>query len=129
MPDEKKDSLESILESVDPNRRSFLQKLLAGGALAMGLPASTLVAQIVPGQGAGKVAERNQGGGKKTGKNPENTNSSQGKTKGGGSGKLSETTGNSQGKGKNAGTGKLSETTGNSQGKEKNGSAGNGKGG
>ena len=52
---EKKDRIDSILDQVQPERRTFLKRLVGGGALAiLALPASSLLAQETPDGGDGK---------------------------------------------------------------------------
>jgi hypothetical protein len=65
---ENKDRIDSILDQVQPERRTFLKRLVGGGALAvLALPASGLLAQ--PGQdGDGKGKGDGEGKGKGKGK-------------------------------------------------------------
>ena len=51
---ENKDMIDSLLDQVQPERRTFLKRLVGGGALAvLALPASSLLAQA-PDDGQGK---------------------------------------------------------------------------
>ncbi len=86
MTDEQKDSIDSLLNQVQPTRRQFLKRsLLAGGVIALTAPSSTILAQTTPAPGIG-VQDQGQGKGKGKG---------QGKGKGKGQGK-----GSGKGKGK-----------------------------
>jgi len=52
---ENKDRIDSLLDQVQPERRTFLKRLIGGGALAiLALPASSLLAQEAPPDGDGK---------------------------------------------------------------------------
>ena len=63
------DTIESILDQVQPERRTFLKRLVGGGALAiLALPASSLLAQDGDGQGDGKRKGKRKGNGKGKGK-------------------------------------------------------------
>ena len=58
-----KDKIDSILDQVQPERRTFLKRLVGGGALAiLALPASSLLAQETlhptEGKGDGKAMEK-----------------------------------------------------------------------
>jgi hypothetical protein len=71
-----KDRIDSILDQVQPERRTFLKRLMGGGALALlALPASSLLAQEPEGgqgkgdgKGDGKGKGKGQGKGKGKGK-------------------------------------------------------------
>jgi len=60
---EKKDRIDSILDQVQPERRTFLKRLVGGGALAvLALPASSLLAQETPpDDGKGKKGKKGKG--------------------------------------------------------------------
>jgi hypothetical protein len=81
---DKKDRIESILDHVQPARRTFLKRLLGGSALALlAVPASSVLAQD-RGQGDGDGKGKGKGQGKGKGKGKGN---GKGKGKGEGKGK------------------------------------------
>ena len=102
MSERQKQALEAIIEQVNPARRSFLQRLLLGGAAAAFVaPVSALLAQSGSGDGKGKGGGKGKGDGTGKGKGD-----GTGKGKGDGTGKgKGDGTGKGKGKGKGKGTG------------------------
>lgn len=84
---DKKDRIDSILDQVEPARRTFLKRMFSGSALALlALPASSILAQD-RGEGEGQGKGKGKGEGKGKGKGKGGRGKGDGKGKGTGKGK------------------------------------------
>ena len=86
MSDQTRNEIEAALDGVAPHRRDFLRSLLMAGAVALTLPASSLLADEAEGTGKGK-----KGKGKKGKGGDGDGDGGKGKGKGKGDGNLSQT--------------------------------------